>query len=387
MARKFLTNIDLNQNQLLNAAVQNLGTAPGSPIAGQVYFDTTQNRLFSWNAVAAAWQLYATNSDLLNGQLPSFYLNRANFTGTELASVISNLQATVITYTLDTFAAPVAPISMGGQRVTNVATPTAATDAANKAYVDANLQGLSPKPTARAATTAALPANVYANGAAGVGATLTATGNGALTVDGYAVQLGDIVLVKNEATAANNGLYNLSTLGTGSVPYVLTRNLDMDQATEFGGGFVAVENLGTVNANSLWLCNAANSITVGTTAVTFTQLNSATSYTQGNGISISGNVVSALAATSGGVAVGSGGIALDTTIAVRKFAAAFGDGSTTAYTITHNLGTQDVHVGVYSATTPFAEVECDVAHATTNTITLTFAVAPTTNQYRVVVHG
>ena len=70
-----------------------------------------------------------------------------------------------------------------------------------------------------------------------------------------------------------------------------------------------------------------------------------------------------------------------------KYATAFGDGVTLAYTITHNLGTQDVVTSVYSATTPFAEIDCDVSHATANTLTLGFATAPTVNQFRVVVHG
>jgi hypothetical protein len=201
------------------------------------------------------------------------------------------------------------------------------------------------------------------------------------------VLLGDIVLVKNQASAFQNGLYNVTTLGTVSVPFVLTRNVDMDQAGEFGGGFVPVENNGATTGNTLWLCNVANPITVGTTSVPFTQLNSPTSFTAGNGINIAANVISALAATAGGVVVGSGGVSLDTAIAVRKYSVAFGDGVSTAFTVTHNLGTQDIIVGIYSATTPFAEVEADVGHTTTNTCTLTFAVAPTSNQYRVVIHG
>ena len=388
MARKFLTNLDLTQNQLLNAVIQNLAAAPSTGLVnGLIYYDTTLQQLLVYNATASAWQSIATNSLLLQGLNGAYYLARVNQTGTQLAATIANLQATVIGYTLDTFAAPVAPVSMGGQRVTNVATPTTATDAANKNYVDSTAQGLSPKPTARAATTAALPANVYANGAAGVGATLTATANGVLVVDGYAPALGDILLVKNEAAAANNGLYTVTTLGTAGAPYVLPRHVDMDQTNEFGGGFVPVENLGTVNANSLWLCNVANLITVGTTSVVFTQLNASTALTQGNGISISGNVVSAAVVAGGGVLVGAGGLSIDGTVAVKKYAVAFGDGSSTSYTITHNLNTQDVTVALYSATTPFAEVDADISHATANTLTLAFAVAPTANQYRCVVHG
>lgn len=385
MSKLFLTSIDLNKNQLLNAAVQNLASAPGAPVAGQIYYDTALNQFLYWNATASAWQNKATDSALLNAQNAAFYLARANHTGTQLAATISDLSATVHGYTLDSFAAPVASVSLNNQKIINLAAPTLSTDAANKGYVDTLVQGLTPKPTAMVATAAALPANVYSNGTAGVGATLTATSNGVLTVDAYAVALGDIILVKNEVATANNGLYTVTTLGTAGVPYVLTRHADMDQSTEFGGSFVPVENKGTATANTLWLCNIANTIVVGTTAVTFTQLNSATSYSAGNGINISANVVSAVAAA--GVTVTGSGIGLDTAVAVRKFAQAIGDGSTTSIVVTHNLNTQDVTTGVYLATGTFAEVLCDVQHTSVNTATFIFAVAPTSGQYRVVIHG
>jgi len=299
----------MNQNPIQRAALDPLSGPPSSPAPGQVYYDTTLQQLLVWNSLAAQWQLTATNSLALGGQLPAYYLNRANATGTQLASTISNFVATAQAITLDTFAGPAAPLSINNQRLINVASPTGANDGVNKAYVDAMGQGLVQKPTARAATTGPLPANVYANGTSGAGATLTASANGALAVDGYAPALNDVILVKNEATAANNGLYTLTTLGTVGVPWVLTRSIDMNAATEFGGGFIAVENVGLANANSLWLCNVANSITVGTTAVTFTQLNGATDLTPGNGISISGNVVSFLpdpGANKGLVVTGSG---------------------------------------------------------------------------------
>ena len=384
MSRLFLTPIDLNKNALNNAVIQNLAAAPSSPVVGQIYFDTVLGAVREWDSTA--WTNKATDSLLLQGQNGAYYLARANQTGTQLAATISNLQATVITYTLDTFAAPVAALNLNSQKITNLAAPTVSTDAANKAYVDATVQGLVQKPTAQVATAAALPANTSSTGAVGVGATLTATANGVLTVDGYAVALGDIVLVKNDGATANNGLYNVTTLGTVSVPYVLTRNVDMDQATEFGGAFIAVENKGSTTANSLWLCNVANSITVGTTGVTFTQLNSATNYTAGNGIGIAGNVISAAVVASGGVLTAAGGLSVDSTIVVKKFAATIGDGATTAITVTHNLGTLDTIEEIYTVSSG-AAVECDITHATTNTTTFTFATAPAASAYRVVIHG
>jgi len=194
--------------------------------------------------------------------------------------------------------------------VTLAADPVAALQAATKQYVDNIAQGLQQKPTAWVATTAALPTNTYSNGTAGVGATLTATANGALTVDGVATTVGMVVFVKNEATQANNGLYTLTQLGDGTHPYILTRHVDMDQSAEFTGAFVVVDTAGTSNGGSLWICNNNGAVTVGTTAITFTQLNKGTDLSQGNGISISGNVVSVVTANSGRIVVGGSGIDL-----------------------------------------------------------------------------
>ena len=88
-----------------------------------------------------------------------------------------------------------------------------------------------------------------------------------------------------------------------------------------------------------------------------------------------------------GISVLTNTVAIDTAVVVRKYGADVGDGAATSYTITHSLGTRDVQVTVYDNSSPYAEVICDVNHATTDTITLLFSVAPTSNQYRVVVQG
>lgn len=129
--------------------------------------------------------------------------------------------------------------------------------------------------TVLAATTTALPANTYANGTAGVGATLTATANGAFpTIDGVTVPLGGRVLVKNESAGANNGVYTLTQVGTAGTPYILTRATDLDTAAELtvvAGALFAVSVVvaqGTVNALKEFYLSATVT-TVGTTAVSF----------------------------------------------------------------------------------------------------------------------
>ena len=183
--------------------------------------------------------------------------------------------------------------SMGSHKLTNLATCTTGTDAANKNYVDTTVQGLAQKPTARLATAAALPAGTYANGTAGVGATFSVTATGTLTIDGVVTALGDVILVKNQASAFQNGLYTVTTAGAGGVAAVLTRHVQMDQTGEFDGEFIPVDNEGTANANTLWLVNNLGTVTVGTTNVTFTQLASASSYAaDGTTLTLSGTTFS-----------------------------------------------------------------------------------------------
>lgn len=172
-----------------------------------------------------------------------------------------------------------------------VPTPSNDTDAATKVYVDGVAQGLSIKESVQVATDAALPANTYANGASGVGATLTAVATGVLTVDGVAVALNDRVLVKNEVTAANNGIYLCTVAGAIGVAYVLTRSVNMNQAAEIPGAFTFTEN-GTVNDAAGFVVADAGPFTIGTTAINWTQFSGAGQITAGNGISKSGNTLS-----------------------------------------------------------------------------------------------
>jgi hypothetical protein len=149
----------------------------------------------------------------------------------------------------------------------------AATLASANAHSDALVQGLSIRDSCRLATAAALPANVYSNGSSGVGATLTAVSTGAMTVDGVAPALNDRVLVKNEVTGSHDGIYTVTTVGGIGVLYVLTRATDYDQAADiFEGTYTLIEE-GTANAATGWVMNTSGAITVGTTALNFTQFN------------------------------------------------------------------------------------------------------------------
>src|SRR5210317_489012 len=159
---------------------------------------------------------------------------------------------------------------------------------ANKAYVDQVAQGLDTKPSVRAATTADLSAT-YSNGSSGVGATLTAGSNGAIVIDGVSLSVDDRVLVKDQSTAAENGIYRVTTQGDGSTAFVLTRATPEDQPEELtGGAFVFVEE-GTANANNGYVFTHTGAPTFGTTSLDVAQFSGAGQITAGAALSKTGN--------------------------------------------------------------------------------------------------
>ena len=495
MSRKFLVSIDLNKNELQNGVIQNLATAPSSPVAGQIYYNTGDNELYFYNGTA--WESTQAESEVLYGTLAgrpaagtagrlyyatdnyllyfddgstwtqvdnfgtvtsqtSYGASSGNGTSTNFARADHTHGTPALTGTtpqalaigstgavgtgttpsredhvhempdfgnvtsqttfgassgngssvdvaradhthgtpthdnaahsainLSALAVPTANVSWGSYKITSLADPSAGTDAANKQYVDSVAQGLNIHDPVQAATTTTLAATTggtvtYNNGTSGVGATLTMSV--ALTVlDGYTLVTGDRVIVKNEATTANNGVYVINSDKT-----VLTRATDADTPAELNGGdFFFVQN-GTVNDNTGWVIVDKVTI-IGTTPVVFYQFSGAGTYTAGNGLLLTGNVFSAVANT--GIVVDGSGIAIDTSVVVRKYATSIGDGAATSYTVTHNLGTRDVTVAVYDNSSPYAEVVVDVLHTSTTAVTIQFSTAPTSNQYRVVVQG
>ena len=160
---------------------------------------------------------------------------------------------------------------------------------ANKAYVDQVAQGLDAKPSTRVATTANLSAT-YSNGTAGVGATLTNSGSqAAFAVDGITPSQNDRVLVKDQTAAAQNGIYVLTTVGSGSANWVLTRATPEDQPAELSGGsFVFVEE-GTANGDNGYVFTHTGAPTFGTTALDVTQFSGAGQINAGAALSKSGN--------------------------------------------------------------------------------------------------
>src|SRR5262245_18827628 len=187
MSRKFLTAIDLARNELQNAVVQNLAAAPSSPVKGQLYFDTTVNPnvLYWWDGTT--WQAAKSGATVTAGAgltLTGSTLDVGAGTGITVAADTVAVDTTFldgryVNTTGDTMAGP----------LTLNADPASALQAATKQYVDNLVTGLAWSDTVRAATTANI------------------TLSGTQTIDGVAVVAGDRVLVKNQTTASENGVY------------------------------------------------------------------------------------------------------------------------------------------------------------------------------------
>lgn len=160
---------------------------------------------------------------------------------------------------------PTTTTQSAGDNTTKVATDAFVTTAISNA-----ISGVNPAIAVQAATTANVSGYTYNNGASGIGATLTQNSAAAVVIDGYTLLLNDRVLFKNQLTAANNGVYFISTLGTGLIPAIFTRALDYDQPSDINNtGAIPVVN-GTVNATTSWLLTTSVS-TIGTDPLTYTQ--------------------------------------------------------------------------------------------------------------------
>lgn len=190
-------------------------------------------------------------------------------------------------------------VDVTGSRITAVGTPTQATDAATKEYVDSVAEGLRAKPSVRAATTTNLSAN-YSNGTDGVGATLTADSNRAFTtldgVSAWAITSPPMgILVKNQTNPAHNGRYSLTTLGSSSEPWVLTKCALCDESDEIPGSYIFVQD-GTLYGNTGWVLSVddPDTFVVGTDDVDVIQFSGAGTFLAGQGLELDGTTFNVL---------------------------------------------------------------------------------------------
>ena len=224
------------------------------------------------------------------------------------ASKISNFDTQTRTNRLDQMAAPTGSVSFNSQTITNVADPVNAQDAATKGFVEATSQGLDVKDSCVAATTANITIS-------------TALNNGD-TLDGVTLSTNDRVLVKDQSTASQNGIYIV-----GSSP---ARADDLAAGADAAGMFTFVEQ-GTVNADNGFVCTSnKGSAVVGTNNLTYAQFSGAGQVTAGDGLDKSGNTISADLKANGGLVIESTEIAVDLAASSITGTLAIGDGGTGA---------------------------------------------------------
>jgi hypothetical protein len=559
MARKFVVSVDLNKNELLNARIQNLSSAPSSPVVGQIYYDTSNNTMYYYNGLTSPdgpWMPMSGSTEVIQDvigsaivggvgltstyndtagtttidldntavtagsygsstAIPTFTVDaQGRLTAAGTATVATSLSIAAESGTTDTvnlltdtltFAAGegidttvtnntitisgedatssnkgiasfdatdftvttgavtlnaervediVSNLVLGGtgidatytdgagtlsididstvttnsgtqtltnktlgsstslsanldansNKIINLTTPTASTDAANKAYVDSVSQGLDVKQSVRVSTTA----NVDLSTALEAGD----------VIDGITLVAGNRVLVKHQTTGGDNGLYVVQSSGAAA------RADDANVSSEVTAGFFTFVEEGTLYGNTGWVLTTDNPITLGTTPLTFTQFSGTGTFTAGSGLTLTGtefsvdvtpsstnasltntggavevklNTADGLEVTGNGVGINngagltfsSGALVFDTAngYGTRKLAFNIGDGTATSYTVNYGLATRDVTVQIFENATPYAQVEADVEHTDSNNLTVKFATAPTTDQYRVVVVG
>lgn len=383
MSRKFLTALDLSKNELQNGVIQNLGSAPGSPVKGLIYFNSTDNTLYwhdgtSWvsargggtgfpgfGAVAAETAAFGSASTDGVGTTTSRtdhkHGNPAHDNAAHSAVALSALGV------------PTGTVNMNGQRLISLGTPTAGTDATTKDYVDNLSAGLSWKDAVRVASTA------------------QRTLSGLTAIDGVTPVANDRVLLKNQTAPAENGIW-LAQSGA------WTRALDADTGAELEGATVFVME-GTTHADQAWTMTTNAPITPGTTGLTWVQFGAGTAYTAGAGLTLTGSTID--------VGAGNGITVAADTVAVNYGGSGGNDGVSNAASrydhghlqylkmsqhacsaalttvCTHNFNNRNVMVEVWRNSSPWDTVECDVERTDLNTVTVRFAVAPTASQYMI----
>src|SRR5262245_21200703 len=401
--------VDLVKNEIRNAVMQNLGSAPASPVKGLMYFNSADNTFYwydgtQWVAAKAGATLTPASTvttqaigdapvvgtlttyareDHKHGQ-PTFGASTAQTTfgqaksdGTAVTLPHSDHTHGTPTHdaaahnaiSISALSLPTSNLDMNGWQITNLGATVNSSNAATKSYVDAAINGLSWKDTVRVASTA----NVALTGLA--------------AIDGVTPIAGDRVLLKNQTAPAENGIWSASS-------GAWVRALDANSEAALLNAAVFVSE-GSTQADTAWVMTTNAPITVGTTALTWVQFGAPATYVGGNGLTLTGNVFDVGAGS--GITVAADSVAVDTTViatrayvdtgsnVAHRYAAAL-TGTASPETITHNLNTRDVHVSVYNGATPYTAVQVDWDAATVNTVTVRYN--PNLGAgYRVVVIG
>ena len=399
MAKKFLVSIDLNKNELLNARIQNLGTAPSNPVIGQVYYNSGDNVMYYYNGLSSPngpWMPMSASGEVVQDIVGNLISGGTGLTATynDPANTLSiklndtavttgsyGSQTKIPTFTVDQQGRLTAAGQVDVATNLSIAGETG-TDTVNLLTDTLTVVGDNSIDTAvtdNRITITAKDASATQKGVASFAAADFNVASGAVSIKNVNLSsqtTGDyvatIVGTANEITVSPNSGHNAAvTVG-------LPDNVEITGNLQVGGNLNVI---GTVNS------------------VNTTQIN-----IEDNKVKLN-STFSGTPTTDAGIVVERG---LETDVEIlwnetndkwtltnngtnyhaiaRKYAETLG-ASATSYTITHNLGTTDVTVQIFEAASPFAQVEADVKRTSSNTVTVDFAIAPSAGEYKVVVVG
>jgi hypothetical protein len=426
MARKFLVSVDLNKNELLNARIQNLGSAPSSPVTGQIYYNTGDNTLYFWNG--SEWIPTSGSQEVIQDLIGSSIDGGIGLTKTYNDSTgvttldLDNTAVTAGSYGSST-EIPTFTVDAQG-RLTAAGSTTISTDldiASDSGSDTISLlsetltisggEGIDTSISAGTVTISGEDASSTNKGIASFNSTDFSVSNGhvSLAKDPVITLSGDVA---GSATMTNLGDVTITTtvqpnsvaLGTDTTGnYVATISGTANEVTVTGSGSEsAAVTIGLPDDVSI-----TGNLTVGGNLDVTGSINSVNTTEVNivdNKVVLNSNVTGAPSANAG-IKV-ERGTSTDVEILwnetsdqwtltndgtnyheiTRKYKQTLST-SATSYTVTHNLNTQDVVVQIYEVASPYQQVFTDVEHTGANVVTIKFASAPTAGEYRVVVIG
>jgi hypothetical protein len=280
------TTVDLGGSGTITATATNALTI-GTGLSGTSYNGSTAVTIAIDSTVATLTGTQSLSNKTMSGSNNTFS-NIGN-------SSLTNSQITLGTTNIALGGTSLAPVGLTSVTVTQ--NPTTDLQLATKQYVDtlvsSGITYHTPVKYEVPDSTGNLNAT-YNNGTAGVGATLTNAGTlVAFTPDGTVASVNDRILVYNQTNQAENGVYVVTTVGSGSVAWVLTRASDADtyglkDANALGNGDAFFITSGSTGAGETYVCNTVGVITFGTTAITFAQISATQIYSAGTGLTLTG---------------------------------------------------------------------------------------------------